>query len=135
MSQYWKAITHDGRTIEYLPDLIGEGGEKKVYFTSDKSSVIAFFKDLKDANDPERFNRLLSILGKFNPTLDPRTGEYWKNLFCWPTGIVTKPQLGVIALAYPSNFFFKDAKGEKSGKWFSSPIVRKKVTVQPLKKK
>ena len=34
-------------------------------------------------------------------------GEYWKELFCWPTAIVEKDgRLGVVAPVYKSHFFF-----------------------------
>ncbi|MFM6157010.1 MAG: hypothetical protein ACKPE3_29115, partial [Sphaerospermopsis kisseleviana] len=89
------AILADGSTIEYLPDMIGEGVMKQVYFTADKSSVICFYKDENAGTDVNRMQRLEKILGAFNPTTD-KTGEYFKQLFCWPTAIVVKPKLGIV---------------------------------------
>ncbi len=123
-----KAFLESGQEVEYLPEVIGEGGMKVVHFTSDRSSVVCFFKDKSAANDPERRKRLQAIVGKYNPTLDPKLGPYWKNLFCWPTGIVTKPELGVVAPAYPKTFFFGSGrfKGkEKQASWFTSPKLRR----------
>ena len=123
-----RALLMGGQQVEYHSDPIGEGGMKLVYFTRDKSSVVCFFKDKTTGRDPQRLSRLQAILGKFNPTTDPTTGDYWKKLFCWPTGIVEQPELGVIAPTYPSDYFFASGpwKGkEKEGKWFTSPKLRK----------
>jgi len=117
----------DGRTIEYIPTQIGEGGMKRVFFTADKSSVVCFFKDADAANDPHRFQRLQAILGEYNPTTNAKTGSYFRELFCWPTGVIVKPILGVLAPAYPSTFIFDSGrfKGkEKEGVWFCKPKLR-----------
>jgi len=122
-----KATLKDGRTVDFVPDMIGEGGMKQVFFTPDKATVVCFYKDQTTGPDTQRIARLEAILGKFNPTMDPKSGDYWKRLFCWPTGIVIKPYLGIIAPAYPGNYFFATGpwKGkEKEGRWFSSPKLR-----------
>ena len=132
-----KATLKDGRTVEFLPDMIGQGGMKQVYYTSDKRSVICFFKDQSASNDPKRLARLESVLGSNNPTITRAQGgicssqgeaDYFKNLFCWPTGIVMQPRIGVMTPAYESNFYFGSGrfKGKgKEGRWFSSPKLRK----------
>ena len=56
------------RTIDFVPDMIGEGAMKEVYFTPDRKSVICFYKDAKAGSDPVRLQRLKNILGKYNPT-------------------------------------------------------------------
>lgn len=122
------ATLKDGRTVQYLPDMIGEGGMKRVYFTADKKSVLCFFKDKNTAADPKRLERLEKIIGPFNPTTGATVGKIFGDLFCWPTGIVIAPELGIMTPAYPGNFFFATGnwKGkEKEGKWFSSPKLRK----------
>lgn len=113
------AKLRDGRTIEFVSSMIGEGGMKQVYFTPDKSSVVCFFKDAADAS---RVARLEAVLGKYNPTMDPSTGKYFSQLYCWPTGIVVSPRLGVVCPTYPKNFFFRAGPWtgkEKEGKWFT----------------
>jgi serine/threonine protein kinase len=118
----------DGRSVSYLPDVIGEGGMKRVYFTADRKSVIGFFTDKELRSDRNRIARLEAILGRFNPTTDPQHGAYFNDLYCWPTGIVVAPEFGVMAPTFPKNFFFADGpwKGkEKEGKWFSLPKPRK----------
>lgn len=126
-SQTLTATLSDGRTIEFLPDRIGEGGMKDVYFTHDRRDVICFFKDQATGSDPGRLARLERILGTYNPTLDPHSSAYWSQLFCWPTGIVVKPQLGILAPAYPSNYYFGSGPflgKEKEGRWFTSSKLR-----------
>lgn len=122
------ATLESGQTIEYLPEIIGEGGMKVVHFTPDRSCVVCFFKDKSTANDPQRRHRLQAIVGKYNPTSDPNTGNYWQKLFCWPTDIVVAPELGVVAPTYAANFFFASGPfqgKEKQGNWFTSPKLRK----------
>ena len=71
-------------------------------------------------------------------------GEYWKDLFCWPTGVVEHDgKLGVVVPAYPPHFFFTHGspnndplgiKGkEKEGKWFASANNRRRF-LDPLRR-
>lgn len=120
------ATLTDGSTVEYIPTPIGEGAMKQVYFTADKSSVICFYKDQSAGSDPNRLDRLEKILAGYNPTSD-RNGEYFKHLFCWPTGIVVQPQLGIITPTYPANYFFSTGNltgKEKESTWFVRPKLR-----------
>src|SRR5436190_11408339 len=113
------------------------GGMKKTYFSPDRSYVVQFFHDHTTSHDPQRIARLDFILGRYNPTLSEAEGgargvtkasaEYFKRLFCWPTGIVVQPEIGIVAPTYPSNFFFSKGpfKGlEKEGRWFTSTRLR-----------
>ena len=123
-----KATLKDGRSVEFIPKMIGEGGMKRVFFTADKQSVLCFFKNQNVVRDPAYTARLEAILGKYNPTADPRVGAWFADRFCWPTGIVIQPEFGLMTPAYPSNYFFASGpfKGkEKEGRWFSSPKLRK----------
>ena len=88
MSRTLRATLEDGRTLEYLAEPAGEGSMKTVHFTPDRSSVVCFFKEKSAAQDPERRRRLQAIVGRYNPTTDPATGAYWRELFCWPTGVL-----------------------------------------------
>ena len=122
------ATLADGTRVEYWPEVIGEGGFKRVHFSRDKSSVVCFFKDQAKAGHETQRRRLTDILGRFNPTTDPATGAHFKALFCWPTALVTSPELGITTPSYPKNFFFATGKfqgKEKNGKWFFSPKLRK----------
>ena len=125
----------DGSTVEFSPDLIGEGGMKQVYFTVDKSAVVCFYKARDNFGDNRRIDRLKAIVGKYNPTSDASTGDYFKKLFCWPCGIVVKPQLGVLAPTYPKNYFFASgplAGKEKESTWFIKPKLRRMLPKEEL---
>jgi hypothetical protein len=124
----------DGRTVEYVEtDSPPSGTMKRTYFSPDRSYVVQFYHDQSAATDPNRLARLEAVLGKYNPTTSPETGAYWQDLYCWPTGIVVNPMIGVVCPAYPRNFFFDEhpiasergqAAPEKKGRWFSSPKLR-----------
>jgi serine/threonine protein kinase len=137
-----RAIQKDGKTIEFLPEMIGEGTMKQVYFTPDLKSVICFFKDPAAGRDLVRLQRLEAILGKYNPTVpeadggaaqSPAEAEYYRNLYCWPTAIVTKPRFGLVTPTYPANYFFKSPSEilhgkEKNGMRFIGPKNRALLT-------
>jgi hypothetical protein len=132
------ATLRDGRTVRFHPEKIGEGAVKDVYFTDDRSSVVCFYKDPKTATDPDHNKRLVKILGPANPTIPRGQGgagrndaeaAYFRNLFCWPTGIIVRPRFGILAPTYPSHFFFQSGpefiKGkEKNGMRFIGPKNR-----------
>lgn len=130
-----KLTTHNGRQIEYKDEIICQGGMKDVYFSPDRSYVVAFFRDKLDYQGQER---LKSIVGTYREGIFEREGgDYWKELFCWPTGIVEKDgRTGVVAPVYKQHFFFDHGsvnndflgiKGkEKEGKWFASASNRSK---------
>jgi hypothetical protein len=133
-----KATLKDGRVLDYVyTDDPPAGGMKKTYFSPDRSYVVQFFHDESAGLDPQRMTRLEYILTRYNPTIPHDKGgaqgvtaaaaEYFKKLFCWPTAIVVKPHIGIVAPTYPPNYFF--AKGpfsgrEKEGRWFTSPKLR-----------
>jgi serine/threonine protein kinase len=129
-----QAQLEDGRVVEYLPDPIGEGSMKEVYFTKDKEAVLCFYKGDINKIDPKRRERLQKILKEFNPTLsDKKNADYWGKLFCWPTGIIVKPRLGVMTPVYPNNYFFASGRWqgkEKKGRWFVSPKLRSLLPVE-----
>lgn len=131
------AVLKNGQTKEFL--LVADppsGTMKEVYFTPDRKEVVCFYKDPQAGQDPVRVQRLESIIGKFNPTLPKSQGgaaqnevdaAYYRNLFCWPTAIVTRPRFGLVTPTYPKNFFFESGpvKGqEKNGAWFTLPRPR-----------
>ena len=130
-----KLTTKDGVPLEYVDEIVAQGGMKDVYFSPDRSYVIAFFRDQMD---PQGKERLKSIVGSYREGIfENEGGEYWKKLFCWPTGIVEKDgRMGVVTPFFNSHFFFEHGsvnndmlgiKGkDKEGKWFASASNRSK---------
>ncbi|GAB3742256.1 protein kinase domain-containing protein [Spirosoma lituiforme] len=119
----------DGTDVEFVDEIIGSGGMKDVYFSPDRTYVVAFFRDKQDFNAKDR---LLNIAGPYRDRIYNQVGgEYWKDKFCWPTKVVEyEGRLGLVAPVYPKQFFFQfgskndDFLGirgkEKEGKWFAS---------------
>ena len=121
----------DGSDIQFEDGkMAGAGGMKDVYFAPDKSYVVGWFRKPQDYNSIER---LKNIVGPFREKIfNQPGGEYWKNLYCWPTKIVQdKGRTGVVAPTYEKEFFFEfgsknndtllGIRGkEKEGKWFAS---------------
>lgn len=108
------------------------GGLKDVYFSPDRSYVVAIFREILDGNQKERLNRitnqyLLQIQNK-------EAADYFlEEVFRWPTDVVEyKGLTGIIVPAYKGKFFFKQGhetgdliKGkEKNGKWFAAAKFR-----------
>jgi len=119
-----KATAIDGSPIEFIFKEPMQGGIKDVYFSPDKSYVVAFFRSNLDGNGQERIKK---IVGEYRKGIFEQIGgEYWKNLFCWPEKIVEyNGQTGIVVPAYQQHFFFGQsttlAGAEKEGKWFASP--------------
>jgi Protein kinase domain len=122
-AQIETARIRSGGTIEFNLDKRMEGGMKHVYFTHDRSGVVAFFHDKHQ--EYQRTARLSRVVNEFNPTRDGQANSaYWRDLFCWPTHIIEHDAfgIGVHLPAYPSCFFFQQGalKGEeKDGGWFN----------------
>jgi len=129
MSTTVKLKALDGSEVEFVDKMIGQGGMKDVFFSPDKSYVVAFLRDKQDFTSKER---LQMITGKYRDSIfNQPGGDYWKDLYCWPTKLVEyNGKLGLVAPTYPQYFFFQygsvndDMLGiqgkEKEGKWFAS---------------
>ena len=127
---------------EFVDTVIGQGGMKDVYFSPDKSYVVAFFRDKLD---PAGRDRLKEIVGRYREGIFAREGgDYWTNFYCWPYDIVEHDgRTGVVAPVYESRYFFKvgavngdmlGIKGkEKEGKWFASASNRSKFLAKEEK--
>ncbi|MBQ8904826.1 MAG: hypothetical protein IJY85_00475 [Ruminococcus sp.] len=135
------AILEDGTRLPYvITDNPPRGGMKYTYFAPDKSYVVQFFNDPREAENPYLQARLSAIIGKYNPTRaesdggaqgnTPETAAYFQKRYCWPTAIVTSPEFGIVCPAYPQNFFFGPnaavvpelnlAGKDKRSSWFTS---------------
>ena len=129
MAKTIKTTALDGSNIEFVDEIIGSGGMKDVYFSPDKSYVVAFFREKQDFNAKDRLQNITGIYREkiFNQI----GGEYWRDLYCWPTKIVEyNGKLGLVCPTYHKHFFFATGsinndflgiKGkEKEGKWYAS---------------
>ena len=129
MSNIIRLTAIDGTLIEFVDEIRGQGGMKDIYFSPDRSYVVGFFRDKQDAVAKERLTMIAGIYREriFNQS----GGEYWKNLFCFPTHVVEhNGRLGVVTPFFKPHFFFEygsknndmlGIKGnEKEGKWFAS---------------
>lgn len=129
MAKIIKLITQDGQNVEFVDEIIGSGGMKDAYFSPDKSYVVLFYRNNPDFQAKDR---LLMLTGRYKESVFNQVGgDYWKNLFCWPTSVVTyNGKLGIVTPTYQKHFFFEHGsknndflkiKGkEKEGKWFAS---------------
>lgn len=126
------SILDKSKSYQYVDN--GEpmrGGMKDVYFSPDKTYVVAFYRKKLDFDGKELVRQLTTNYRK--GIFDNPDGLYWKNIYCWPYDIVEKDGLtGIIAPTYDKRFFFKQGyanndilKGkEKEGKWFASAKFR-----------
>ena len=128
MAKTIKLIAEDGSSIEFLDDVIGSGAMKDVYFSTDKSYVVGFFRVPQDANALDRLHNITGIYRE--KIFNQDGGAYWEDLFCWPTKIVKwGDKVGIVCPSYKKHFFFESGnyKGkEKEGKWFASAKLRNK---------
>jgi len=128
--------TTDGRSLTLRPAPLASGAEKVAFLTLDGREVVAFyFGALRDR--AERLERLRRIISSYDPTRGVGAA-YWRDAFCWPTGIVdganavpldfarahsfALPALGVVMPVYRSPFFMHDRFGnrvEKEVRWFT----------------
>ena len=86
MAQSIRVQAHDGSSLEFVPSLIGSGAMKDVFFSPDRSYVLAFFRDPQSAAARER---LEMIVGRYRQSIfQQQGGHYWERLFRWPTHLV-----------------------------------------------
>lgn len=125
-----RVLTASGKTVEFENKVAAQGGTKHVYFSPDKSYVVAFY--FKGRID-EIKARLKEICGAYREKIfDPSNyGEHWKSLFCWPTDYVEwNGKIGVVCPTYPPQYLFREGllkNKEKKGKWFAAPRLREKM--------
>ena len=119
----------DGSTVEFMDEIKAQGGVKDVYFSPDKTYVVAFYRNPINGNDKARISDIVNIHRKRIFTNDDQ-GRYWAQFFAWPTKIIEwKGLTGIVIPFYDKKFFFSGVDPtwpfikngqEKNGKWFSS---------------
>ncbi len=135
MGKVVKLTAKDGSAVEFVDDIIGQGGVKDVYFSPDRSYVVAFYRNKLDPDGQERLKLLTGLYRE--RIFNQGGGSYWDALYCWPQKIVEwNGKVGIVVPAYRKHYFFEHGsknndflgiKGkEKEGKWFASPSNRSK---------
>jgi hypothetical protein len=121
----------DGSTVEFDDSLqAGSGGQKDVFYSPDKTYVVAWFRKRPDYNSLER---LRNIVGPYREKIFHQAyGEYWKGVYRWPERlIIDRDRVGIVVPAYAKCFFFEYGSRnedrvlgirnrEKEGRWFAS---------------
>ena len=51
----------DGSTVEFYDEIKAQGGVKDVYFSTDKTYVVAFYRKPTNANDKARLENIVGI--------------------------------------------------------------------------
>lgn len=123
MSDVVRTKAKDGSVVEFVNTEPVQGGVKDVYFSPDRSYVVAFFRNKLDAQGLDRVDKLVNQYRE--RIFNQEGGEYWKNIFCWPEKIVEYDgRIGIVVPTYQECFFFPKesslAGAEKEGKWFTS---------------
>lgn len=128
------SIINAGKTYQYVDnDEPMRGGMKDVFFSPDKSYVVAFYRDPQDFNSKERLKKIVTQYFESFFVRDSVSGNFYKELYSWPTDVVElDKKVGIVVPTYNRNFFFKKGyanndllKGkEKEGKWFASAKFR-----------
>ena len=116
----------DGSTVEFYDEIKAQGGVKDVYFSTDKTYVVAFYR--KNLSPAEK-DRLSNIVGPYHKRIfESPEGNYWKEYLIMPTKMVKwNEKTGVVLPFYPKRFFFSGGPfdgQEKQGKWFASAKLR-----------
>ena len=119
----------DGSTVEFYDEIKAQGGVNDVYFSTDKTYVVAFYRKPTNTNDKARLENIVGIYRE-KIFIQNSDGGYWKDIFAWPTKMVEwKGLTGIVIPFYDKRFFFSGVADtwpfikngqEKNGKWFSS---------------
>ena len=129
------SVITPGKSYQYVDNSEPmRGGVKDVYFSPDRSYVVAFYRADQDYNSRERLRKIVTQY--YDAFFNREGGDYYKQLYCWPTDMVeANKKVGLIVPTYDKVFFFKQGaaagngiKGkEKQGLWFASAKFRNKA--------
>ncbi|WP_248623715.1 hypothetical protein [Cobetia crustatorum] len=83
----------NGEQVQFRDKIIAQGGMKDVYASPDKTYVVAFYRaELDDASR----QRLQMITGPYRERIfSEASGDYWHQMFCWPTATVEHEAVSV----------------------------------------
>ena len=100
----------DGKVLDCCDEVAHDGGEGQVYLTRDGKSVAKLYHK----ESAIRRSALTTIIGRLNAVAGSNTD--WRDLLCWPEGIVVRPKLGVIMPRVPDEL--------RTLNWFLGPKTR-----------
>lgn len=126
------SIIDKSKSYQYVDDgNPKQGGMKDVFFSPDRSYVVAFYRDPQDYNARERLKKITTQY--YDSFFNREGGDYYKNIYAWPTDVIEEGnRIGIIVPCYSKCFFFDQGYAnfdaiqgqEKEGKWFASPRFR-----------
>lgn len=77
----------DGSSVEFYDEIKASGGVKDVYFSTDGTYVVAFYRKALNPNDRQRIDDIVNTHRQLIFTTD-EVGKYWATLFAWPTKLL-----------------------------------------------
>ena len=126
MANIVSLIANDGSTFEFYDEIKVQGSVKDVYYSTDNSHAVAFYRKPLGIDEMEK---LIYMFNVKKAILDSDNG-YWKQFFAWPTKIVEwDGRTGIVIPFYNKKFFFSGVEDScpfiKNGQeklmcWFSS---------------
>lgn len=126
------SVLDAAKSYEYVEGNPVQGGVKDVYFSPDRSYVVAFYRTPLEVDQKERIKRIVTTY--LTNIKGGNASDYFLNdIFRWPYDIVQKDNLtGIIVPIYHKKFFFAKGYvgsdiilgGDKVGKWFTAPMFR-----------
>lgn len=129
MANIVKLTASDGSTVEFYDEIKAQGGVKDVYFSTDNTYVVAFYRKPISDNDKARLENIVGVYRE-KIFIQNSDGSYWNDIFAWPTKMVEwNGLIGIVIPFYDKKFFFTGVDPqwpfikngqEKNGKWFSS---------------
>lgn len=84
MANIIKLTASDGSTVEFYDEIKAQGGVKDVYFSTDKTYVVAFYRNPTNANDKARLENIVGVYRE-KIFVQNSDGDYWNDIFAWPT--------------------------------------------------
>ena len=106
MANVVKLTASDGSTVEFYDEIKAQGGVKDVYFSTDKTYVVAFYRKPTNANDKARLENIVGVYRE-KIFIQNSDGGYWHDIFAWPTKMVEwKGLTGIVIPFYNKKFFF-----------------------------
>ena len=100
--------TKDGKTIQYVDEVIGSGSMKDVYFSPDKSYVVAFYHKPQNEQARERINM---ITGRYRQNIFEQTLIRWVLLYLLTSSISSSDMVPKTMISSGS----KDVKRKGNG--------------------